>query len=447
MGYIDIAGKVIIKPQFAWAQSFDHGYAEVADYGGDDFPDCMTTIFIDQTGKRIVEDARKVTRTPTHNGKDSALTEIVINGQTILRDNFTKIWSTRGGYKLVKRPYDFCVCDEALNVVRVFPDTWLQQGLNAVTGNYWCLSYGKAFEFTGAEGKSNMPGFEPVPLPRQFDKEYSYFDGFSEGLSAAMDENRHWSYVGADGKVAIPLPADCSNAQEFSEGLAAVSKGGTPWAPHQGGVAGISPNQGARFGYIDKTGRFVIPPKFPCPQYISQEEISFKGGVAKATGLLDGDISFGIINRKGDFIVAPIYKSISPYRNGLATIEVAPVGFNPLYWANPGKFGARRDVQCRKLLRQFNLIGMPRDQVEQLLGRGDLRNENKTCESYLLASSCTGSSYFDVLYKDDRVDRYTISSGFRNNLSWITDNAKPGLKESIFDFVRQHASVKGDQNF
>ena len=114
---------------------------------------------------------------------------------------------------------------------------------------------------------------------------YAELRDFSEGLAAAavLDaekperplagrgdrRNLKWGYVDASGREVIPV--QFLAAGDFSEGLAAVN-------PGVGGRGGESSICGApgNYGYIDKTGAFVIKPQF---NYASQ----FENGRARAS--------------------------------------------------------------------------------------------------------------------------------------------------------------------
>lgn len=110
---------------------------------------------------------------------------------------------------------------------------------------------------------------------------------YSEGLAAAqvlLDEDGNdpevshkqgqprWGYIGPDGKWRIK-PA-FSTALPFREGLAVVSV----WKPQPDifGQTSLYENRKQLFGYIDKSGKYVIPPVF-------DEAGSFSEGLASVT--------------------------------------------------------------------------------------------------------------------------------------------------------------------
>ncbi|MBS6475423.1 MAG: WG repeat-containing protein [Clostridiales bacterium] len=112
--------------------------------------------------------------------------------------------------------------------------------LNFSSEGRWPRAYGKyresgelEFGFVGRDGKD-------VIAPQ-----FAYALSFSEGCAAVRRKGEQsWIYIGLDAK---PLfEQTFAAAEPFSEGLAA---------------AGLD---GKTYGYIDKTGEFVIPPVYDC---------------------------------------------------------------------------------------------------------------------------------------------------------------------------------------
>jgi hypothetical protein len=105
-----------------------------------------------------------------------------------------------------------------------------------------------------------------------------------------------------NGRLVIPprFPdKECISPESgFSEGLAALPD---PAA-----------DAGRRIGFIDKVGRFAIPPRF-------QGAGSFRGGLAPAA---TGN-AWGFIDRAGRFVIAPRFKHAKPFAHGLAFVLTA----------------------------------------------------------------------------------------------------------------------------
>ncbi len=140
---------------------------------------------------------------------------------------------------------------------------------------------------------------------------YASLRDFSEGLAAAAvldagrperssvgrDDRRNlrWGYVDMSGREVIPM--QFLSAGDFAEGLAAVNHGG------EGSVCGPPRN----YGYIDKTGAFVIKPQFThASQFekgrarVSVGRITYAGRCLCCGPRFIGD--HGYVNRAGTFV-------------------------------------------------------------------------------------------------------------------------------------------------
>lgn len=108
---------------------------------------------------------------------------------------------------------------------------------------------------------------------------------FSEGLAAVMTESGKWGYVDKTGKMVVQSQFDW--AGEFVGSLAPVEKD-------------------MLVGFIDKNGRQVIPFKFKDAKEFGEE-------LAPAT--LDGR-HWGYIDKTGEFIIKPIFQRAFPFSSG-----------------------------------------------------------------------------------------------------------------------------------
>ena len=105
---------------------------------------------------------------------------------------------------------------------------------------------------------------------------YLYVDFFSEGMAAVRDEKNDMGYVNRKGEVVIPLQFE--EAKPFSDGLAVVKKKDGTYAyidktgkividaskyssalPFYEGLAMVRSRDTHKAGFIDKTGKEVIP--------------------------------------------------------------------------------------------------------------------------------------------------------------------------------------------
>jgi hypothetical protein len=117
-----------------------------------------------------------------------------------------------------------------------------------------------------------------------------------------VKKNKKWGYIDKTGRLIIPYKFE--SAEDFSEGLAAADFNG-------------------KTGYIDKTGKFVIPPRFHWGKPFSE-------GLAVAVIRRydrEGKITFnkfGYIDRSGNMVIQPQgvekEKWLSDFSEGLACV-------------------------------------------------------------------------------------------------------------------------------
>jgi hypothetical protein len=88
--------------------------------------------------------------------------------------------------------------------------------------------------------------------------QYDHASDFSEGLARVCLDSR-WGFIDHAG--AFVIPPQYSSAGDFHEGLAVAQP-----TKEQAQADGVGPPDmfgNPRCGYIDRTGKFVIPPQFP----------------------------------------------------------------------------------------------------------------------------------------------------------------------------------------
>lgn len=141
-------------------------------------------------------------------------------------------------------------------------------------------------------------------IPPQFDAALQ----FKEGIAPVMVKGK-WGYINKSGVVVARPQFDV--ALDFSEGLAAVLVDD-------------------KWGYIDKTGAFVIRPQFD-----DDEEILYSGNFSEGLAavpvnqkkaldplLVEVTSTWGYINKAGEWIIKPQFKSAGSFSAGLAAVEI-----------------------------------------------------------------------------------------------------------------------------
>lgn len=145
--------------------------------------------------------------------------------------------------------------------------------------------------------------------------EYMDMGNYSEGLLAVEDLNGKWGFIDIKRNTIIPFIYD--NAGDFSEGLAAVHKKTGEFMRTV--IWDRAPVENC--GYIDRTGKVIIPFKFRAN--ITTYGHQFSNGLA-VQGISKNNLwanKFGYINKTGQWIVEPIYDSAEPFEKGLGKVE------------------------------------------------------------------------------------------------------------------------------
>ena len=114
---------------------------------------------------------------------------------------------------------------------------------------------------------------------------------YSEGLAAVKDDNDKFGYIDKTGRLVIPGQWDVVGC--FMEGLAPVM------------------GDNGKFGYIDKTGRLVIPYKWNAAEFFSE-------GLAKVQ---DANDKWGFIDKTGRLVIPCKWEWPGDFREGLARVQ------------------------------------------------------------------------------------------------------------------------------
>ena len=192
----------------------------------------------------------------------------------------------------------------------------------------------------GREGFIDRTGSVVIPLC------FEAAGDFSEGL-ASFERDGRWGYIDSSGTVVIQPVFPW--AEEFHEGLAHVQVTGSTlgidgmWGYiDTGGRVVIAPafpkqigdSEGAesafheglaivevrddrippRKGFIDRTGKLVIPARFTYAY-------PFSDGLAAVTEAQDGESGWGFIDKDGNWAIQPRFKWASSFQFGLASVK------------------------------------------------------------------------------------------------------------------------------
>ncbi|MBP5547417.1 MAG: WG repeat-containing protein [Bacteroidales bacterium] len=306
-GYIDADGKIVIKPQFEFADIFSRDTACVAmildnttpikTLLSDYYP--PTWGYIDCYGRWAAEPKFD------HDVSFPPEKSIVMNGKDgkwgYIRQNcdISDHWSLK---------IDFIVNPAFEDIGMTFSE---DLACVKTDGKWGYISLktieNKDFSNTLHYGTNRIPidMTGEYAITPQFDDAYN----FHEGLARVMIETEKnplydspyihwyvkpskgkWGFIDKTGQFIINPQYDI--AGNFIEGLAAVKIDG-------------------KFGYIDKNGEFAIKPQFDTVTDFSQ-------GLA----CVSANGKYGYINKKGEYFIKPLFDDADNFNDGIAIVKI-----------------------------------------------------------------------------------------------------------------------------
>jgi hypothetical protein len=280
-GYIDTTGAMVIEPQFDSALPFSEGMAAVVMWedGGPRWG------FIDKTGTVVVPAQYQLCPGPFSGGLCAVTVDDRLAGGKIQNEYIDKTGA------VVLGPFERSTSfSDGLAAVGFGEDPVAKWGFMDLTGAmviepqfYWVRDFSEGLAAVGIPADNNAAkwGFIDKTGALVIEARFDGADPFSDGMAVVsvwQGDVPRYGYIDTTGKVVIEPQFEW--AGEFSEGLAAV---GT--------------NSGL-FGYIDKTGTFVIP-----MEHTGAAIYPFSGGLARFDAeALDGSISPTYLDKTGKVI-------------------------------------------------------------------------------------------------------------------------------------------------
>jgi len=305
-GVINTSGQMVIAPgEFSNFKAFSCGMAKVELRKANGYH------FIDKSGKIVLSDyssAESFSFDRALVKKDNQEFFIDKAGNRLFKDkNYYYIEAFSDGLAVVRikdnnsslPPYAFIdtsgevVIDMRKSGIKNYGQPQrFSEGLAAVKYRIKDYEYGIAF--------INKSGKVAFDIGDRFSEAYPFSDGMAAVKERASEK---WGYVNKSGQVVLP-PIYSKNIDSFYEGRALVSMPETP----------------TKFGYIDKTGKFIYGPEDGSYTSIGSREwlfhettCRFKGGMASYIGKvinLSGQIIWP--NDKSTTTVAPPAKITPP---------------------------------------------------------------------------------------------------------------------------------------
>ena len=195
-----------------------------------------------------------------------------------------------------------------------------------------------------------------IVISPRFDSALSANDvTFSEGLAAVQVGNK-WGYIDRTGEFVIQPKFD-DTPSLFTEGLAQVvikvniiektvlkdkstireetygfiDRNGNlveslkfigEYTRFVDGLAKVK--KGEKFGYVDKTGRFVIEARFANAEDFSEGVAAVRSNESFSSleGGDESSVKYGFIDRSGKFVIKPQFDGVESFSEGLAAVNI-----------------------------------------------------------------------------------------------------------------------------
>jgi len=171
---------------------------------------------------------------------------------------------------------------------------------------------------------------------------------FSEGLALVSEYQSKWYYVDTEGNRAIEQDFssenfwnETANSGLFSEGLVPVRPGKYFVPRHEKYPIPGATDSNPLYGYMDKKGKFIIPPRF-------EEARPFSEGLAWVAIDRDPEMNaylMGAIDRSGKWVIEPQFKDALIFSEGLASVNILGRGECWKYIDKSGE-NAFPDLSC-----------------------------------------------------------------------------------------------------
>jgi len=346
-GYIDHAGQFVIPPQFDTARDFSCGAAAVAvdrDYISD-YSD-LRYDYIDKTGKLVSHDsqARDVQLhcglCPRMSGSEWGY--VSAEGKFKIAPRFEEAMDFTENFAPVMEKGVLKIIDTTGKVVWSEVNANLEKSATE-DNSYVVIELENAtFYASNKNGRFHFGGWflkneELTPAPsvdtNPTDAPYGYIDRkgkwtispkfqsashFSEGLAAVTENSAatggEWStyYIDSSGRKQLSLPKSVRSIGEFHDGIAWVylNQLEPPCALQR-------KEEESTCAFIDKSGDFVIPPKY------TSLSLSFSEGLVAASTGYGENQRWGFIDRQQHIVIPFIFSYASAFSEGLAAVTLA----------------------------------------------------------------------------------------------------------------------------
>ena len=305
-GFIDRTGKIVIEPQFEFANDFVEGLSLVGIRN-----DELKSGYIDETGKIVISlqsggsdyseglAAVGAGEFTMHGSGDHKFGFVDKTGKLVIETSFREARAFSEGLSAVmndERKWGYIDKTEKVVIPFQFEDAFsFSEGLACVLTN-------GLFGFIDKSGKVVIQprfaipsqfkeGLAAVETPIKDFKPYKYYGTYVKSGGELM-------FIDKTGNTAIKFDNNVGNVSDFSEGLAIID---------------VKESEKKFYtGFIDKTGKTIV--RLPFDAIVQ----NFSEGLAR----FQYEDKFGFVDKTGKIVIKPKYSYVEDFRNGLSKIEI-----------------------------------------------------------------------------------------------------------------------------
>ena len=265
-GYIDVYGDFVMEPVCEKVDDFRYSLARVTING--------KTGLVDSTGSYVIEP--KYDRIGYY-GDDNPM-EVQLQGRSGLVN--------KNGELIVEPQFDgISYASKFGAVIRVGERRNRKCGFIGPNGR---ITIPPKFTDIHFEPRKISEGYIPIGLG----------EGRFNDTTGGLTIDWKWTFIDSTGEVAF---------DSFFEGTGAFGEG---FAPVKLPRKFLFLNLKSKYGYIDKTAKTVIKPRF-----------DYAGTFTGQFAIASENEKYGLINRDGKFILRPKYELFHDFRNGIARVR------------------------------------------------------------------------------------------------------------------------------
>ncbi len=256
-------------------------------------------------------------------------------------------------------------------------------------------------------------------LSASYTLDYDMYGKYSEGLiwvRKGFSTTAKYGFIDKTGRLVIPLIF--SDAKDFSEGLAAVQQNG-------------------KWGFIDKTGKWVISGTYDKVRNFSE---GFAG--IRQNG------KWGFINKTGNIVVPCIYDYAWDFRYGISVVEDRKVheaqSYNKYYTPDEDDPNYKYTPTCGLMNKEGKMIA-PRIYSEMTLSNGVFKVKQKNVYGQGLVD-LSGNLVAPIMYDSIGIFSDGVAVAKKDKkYSYIHKTGKllaPCIYDDVWDFREDMAMVQ-----